>query len=342
MSEGPLQRMETAALANLAAEINAEHRAFVSSLRKTAEHGIRAGELLREAKTRCKHGTWLVWLENNFEGAPRTAQVYMQLYEKRDELRANAQSSAHLSISGALKEIAAPQEEKPEAEREELTDERVAEVVRDYMGTRGPTDLTDVERAAMERRLEAPGKAERDLLRDIHHEYVVFLGAMVSQHGFFLDEREGKDVVEYRSPDKKRLFRVETPVTDESLFPLIRRGCRVYGVFSFRVQRLMERWFTRMLIAELGDLDQVERRVTHNADWRQSDLASEYVRDKLLHEGFDEERELDWKKWALRHEVADLQDFRNAVYTMEKSIVPLWGLSLERLVMGPDRGSVRR
>ena len=92
----------------LAGEINAEHRAFVGSLRKTAEHGIRAGGLLTEAKSQCPYGTWLDWLSTNFEGSERSAQVYMQMYRNRDELRSKCADSADLSISGALREITHP------------------------------------------------------------------------------------------------------------------------------------------------------------------------------------------------------------------------------------------
>jgi hypothetical protein len=95
-------------LDKLAEEINAEHRAFASTFRKSVEHGIRAGELLAQAKSQCQHGAWLPWLEANFEGAPRTAQEYMRLHNHRDEIRAKTRDSAHLSVSGALKEIAAP------------------------------------------------------------------------------------------------------------------------------------------------------------------------------------------------------------------------------------------
>jgi hypothetical protein len=100
-------------LDKLAEEINAEHRAFVGTFRKTVEHGIRAGELLVKAKEQCPHGTWLLWLEEHFEGAPRTAQEYMRLYNHRDALRENTRDSAHLSVSGALKELAAPSSAEP-------------------------------------------------------------------------------------------------------------------------------------------------------------------------------------------------------------------------------------
>jgi hypothetical protein len=100
-------------LGKLADEINAEHRAFEVTFRKTLEHGIRAGELLTRAKAECPHGTWLSWLGENFEGAPRTAQEYMRLYKHRDEVRAKARDSAHLSMSGALKELTAPSSSEP-------------------------------------------------------------------------------------------------------------------------------------------------------------------------------------------------------------------------------------
>lgn len=104
---------EVERLTSLAQKINAEHRAFASTFRKTVEHGIRAGELLSEAKTQCLHGAWLPWLESNFEGAPRTAQEYMRLYNHREEIRANMRDSAHLSIGDALKKISAPREPSP-------------------------------------------------------------------------------------------------------------------------------------------------------------------------------------------------------------------------------------
>ncbi len=74
-------------LDTLAARINEEHRAFGKTFRNTVEHGIRAGELLSQAKAQCPHGTWLAWLEENFEGLARTAQAYMRLYKHRDVLR---------------------------------------------------------------------------------------------------------------------------------------------------------------------------------------------------------------------------------------------------------------
>jgi hypothetical protein len=87
---------ESEKLDTLAARINEEHRAFVGTFRKSVEHavehGICAGELLSQAKAQCPHGTWLRWLEENFEGLARAAQAYMRLYKYRDVLRTAART----------------------------------------------------------------------------------------------------------------------------------------------------------------------------------------------------------------------------------------------------------
>jgi hypothetical protein len=94
-------------LDTLADEINAAHRAFGDTLRTTVEHGIRAGGLLSQAREQCPHGSWLAWLEENFDGSARTAQEYIRLYKHRDEIRAKTRSTAHLTMSEALRELTA-------------------------------------------------------------------------------------------------------------------------------------------------------------------------------------------------------------------------------------------
>ena len=95
-------------LAELAEQINAEHRAFLSTFRTSLELGIRVGELLTQAKEQCPHGTWLPWLEKNFEGSARRAQDFMRLFNHRDQILSKTQDSAHLSIGEALRELASP------------------------------------------------------------------------------------------------------------------------------------------------------------------------------------------------------------------------------------------
>jgi hypothetical protein len=133
--------LEKRRLEQLADEINEKHRAFEAGIRKTLDDGIRCGELLLEAKEQCEHGTWLPWLAANFDGSERSAQGYMRLYRRRDELRANTQGLAYLGIEDALKELAAPKPlpfrvSLPEggqltADSQEELDEKVAVHIRE-------------------------------------------------------------------------------------------------------------------------------------------------------------------------------------------------------------------
>jgi hypothetical protein len=102
-----IERLDT-----LAARINAEHRACETAVNAALEHALAAGDLLLEAKSKCPHGTWQGWLEENFDGSVRTAQAYMRVAARRDEVEAaKTQSSAPLSLDGALRALSAPKEE---------------------------------------------------------------------------------------------------------------------------------------------------------------------------------------------------------------------------------------
>jgi hypothetical protein len=72
---------DLAALAALAAEINAEHQNGESATRKGLEHFRRAGEKLIAAKKQCGHGKWLKWLAKNVRVKERRARQYMALAE---------------------------------------------------------------------------------------------------------------------------------------------------------------------------------------------------------------------------------------------------------------------
>lgn len=95
----------------LAERINAEHRACTEAwnaalghLYAAIDHAMNAGDLLLEAKAECSHGTWVAWLEDNFNGSVRRAQEYMYLARGRKDLEeAKARSPAFFkSIEGAL------------------------------------------------------------------------------------------------------------------------------------------------------------------------------------------------------------------------------------------------
>ena len=83
----------------LATQINEQHRLVEGAARATINYALQAGQLLLEAKSRCRHGQWQPWLEVNFEDSVRTAQSYMRIADHWPEIEAKAQSSALLSLS---------------------------------------------------------------------------------------------------------------------------------------------------------------------------------------------------------------------------------------------------
>lgn len=102
----------TTTLDQLAEDINQAHREAEQALNTGLAHAFRCGELLAEAKTQCKHGEWIPWLEENFDSSARTAQNYMKLAARRVELEAgmeaNTQPVSHLGVKEALKLTAEP------------------------------------------------------------------------------------------------------------------------------------------------------------------------------------------------------------------------------------------
>jgi hypothetical protein len=109
---GAVEKFPTKAMSitGLAAEIRAEHEAVEAAAISAVEHAIRCGELLIEAKAQVRHGNWLPWLSENFDFTRQTATAYMRLYANRDQL----QMEGPPSISAALKQIAAPREDRKE------------------------------------------------------------------------------------------------------------------------------------------------------------------------------------------------------------------------------------
>jgi hypothetical protein len=75
---------------------------------KRSDQAQAAGGLLLEAMAGVMHGTWLPWLQENFDGSARMAQVYMQLARDRFFLAVNTQRVAHLSMRGAVQVLVEP------------------------------------------------------------------------------------------------------------------------------------------------------------------------------------------------------------------------------------------
>jgi hypothetical protein len=76
----PAQVRPAADLAALAAEINAEHALGEQATRQAAQHYLRVGRALLQAREQCPHGQWLPWLAANCPGvSERTSQRCMSL-----------------------------------------------------------------------------------------------------------------------------------------------------------------------------------------------------------------------------------------------------------------------
>ncbi len=136
---------------DLAERINEEHHACEAAAGTAVAHAINAVEMVVEAKSKCSHGEWIPWLENNFVGAPRTAQAYMKLYSRRAELAQKRNSVAHLPLREALKELASPVEKEPGAEPAD-DPEDVSDTIRAFMDIFGSMLNNDEEREAFEHR----------------------------------------------------------------------------------------------------------------------------------------------------------------------------------------------
>jgi Protein of unknown function (DUF3102) len=90
-------------LPELASAANREHRLVGEAATSALEHAIRAGEALRAAKAQVEHGGWLPWLEENFDGSERTAQLYMQV--AANPQRVADLDAGDLSLRAAAKQL---------------------------------------------------------------------------------------------------------------------------------------------------------------------------------------------------------------------------------------------
>jgi integrase len=96
-------------LPDLVARIKAEHEAVAMALWDSLQHALHAGDLLIEAKRQIEHGEWSDWLDKHCQVSQRSARAYMQLAKNRSEIEAaKRQSTADLSVNGALKLLANP------------------------------------------------------------------------------------------------------------------------------------------------------------------------------------------------------------------------------------------
>jgi hypothetical protein len=116
-------------LGKLAERINEEHRACETAAGAALAHAMSAGELLAEAKGQLPHGAFGPWLAENFAGSGRTARAYMRVYSRREELEGKRQSSATLSLDGALGALSTPKDAPEHAATLEEAEARVEDAL---------------------------------------------------------------------------------------------------------------------------------------------------------------------------------------------------------------------
>ena len=296
-------------LETLAEQINAEHRACDDALRSGLRHAVNAGGLLTEAKERVNHGEWGSWLADNFEGSTRTAQAYMKVSREVPNLdAAKAQRVADLSFRGALAELSAPLEEKPEPPEDPTTPgpaERDFDVsiIREVQ-ERFMRFWSDEEREAFERILSDPGPLEEELLETLGVADIMLLAAQVAVDGFLFEDAEEGDlpVISYRAPlgkpakEKREIVKLSIPIAgamkeNADVAECIKRGCWQLGLLELRAWRAIHNWFARALAADpRTDMEVWEKRVAQNADWRQLDPACEFLAERTFHPEITERR----------------------------------------------------
>jgi len=164
---GELVQVQTPAtglsLSDLADRINQEHAKCEAAMNTSLQHALKAGRLLLEAKRQVDHGEWGDWLHENFKGSDRTARIYMRVFRHRAELseaEANRQTSAVLSLDGAVKLLTAPKPE-PEEEPEVSEEPEDAQVEDNLEESPQAPELTDSEESAEPEEPREPDTSEK-------------------------------------------------------------------------------------------------------------------------------------------------------------------------------------
>jgi len=99
-------------LATIAQQLNRLHGEFLALAGRSLRVAKESGDLLAEAKESVAHGDWEAWLETFFPGSSRTAEAYMRIANRWDEIEAKAQTTADLTLDAALKLLARPKPER--------------------------------------------------------------------------------------------------------------------------------------------------------------------------------------------------------------------------------------
>jgi len=105
-------------LAAIAKTIAEAHKEFLALAGRSLAKAKGIGDLLVEAKSMVARGDWSAWLEAWFPGSERSAQGYMRLSNRWEEIETKSAETADLTIDAAMKFLAKPKPEpQPQPER---------------------------------------------------------------------------------------------------------------------------------------------------------------------------------------------------------------------------------
>jgi hypothetical protein len=103
-------------LKGLADQINAEHALCMAAAQDAVNKAIEVGRLLAEAKDQVRHGEWAGWVAENCSFGLRQSQKYMKAYGHREQILEQMRTEgAHLSLNGAMAQLARPKAPQAEA-----------------------------------------------------------------------------------------------------------------------------------------------------------------------------------------------------------------------------------
>jgi hypothetical protein len=95
-------------LDKLAEDIRAGHEKIGHQMRNALRIAFSVGDALAQARTQVASGQWANWLKANCSLSRRTAELYMQVAQHRDDLEARMADIPTLSLRAAAQLIAEP------------------------------------------------------------------------------------------------------------------------------------------------------------------------------------------------------------------------------------------
>lgn len=105
---------ERAGLARQAKKINAEHLAVEKAAAAGLEHAQLAGQLLSEVRETLELGEWEPWVAEHLAFSLRTAQTYLRVWERREDIAEAQRAAPDMSLRAALQLLTEPREEEEE------------------------------------------------------------------------------------------------------------------------------------------------------------------------------------------------------------------------------------